>query len=125
MIATPKKWAWMGIALILAFGLIHLIEAPDSFEDATYKGLLFVANGIAAAVAAAGIYRGARLWGWGLGAFVAAASFIGYVISRTVGLPGIPAEEWLEASGIASLVVEAMFVALAIRVRQSRAPEQA
>jgi hypothetical protein len=57
-----------GIALILVTGAIHLIDAPGSFGDATYKGLLFLANGIAAIVAAFGIYRGERSWGWRLGA---------------------------------------------------------
>ena len=116
MIATSRKWAWIGITLILLTGLIHLVEAPEYLEEATYTGLLFVANGIVAAIAAVGIYRGARGWGWGLGAVLAAASIVGYVMSRTVGLPGIGVEEWLEGAGIASLVVEALFVAVAVRV---------
>ena len=39
--------------------------------------------------------------------------FVGYVISRTVGLPGLPAvEEWLEPLGSLSLLVESLFVGL-------------
>jgi hypothetical protein len=38
---------------------------------------------------------------------------VGYVISRTVGLPGLPAvEEWLEPLGLLSLLVEGLFVGL-------------
>ncbi len=98
------------MALILATGAIHFIDAPSSFADATYKGLLFVANGVASAVSAVGIYRGARRWGWGLGVLIAGGAFAGYVISRTVGLPGLPPDEWLEPLGVLSLVVEAAFI---------------
>ena len=106
------------IALILVTGAIHFIDAPGSFGDATYKGLLFVANGTAAIVAAIGISRGVRLWGWGLGLLVAGGALVGYVISRTVGLPGIAPDVWLEPLGILSLLVEAAYVALFVLSRR-------
>ncbi|MGD0336554.1 MAG: hypothetical protein ABSB18_05575 [Candidatus Omnitrophota bacterium] len=108
---TGKMLFWAGVVLILSTGLIHLLDAPDSFHDALYKGWLFYANGIGALVAAYGIYRG-RLWGWGLGFFIVAASFISYCLSRTVGLPQIPAEPeaWFEPLGVASLIAEGLFV---------------
>jgi hypothetical protein len=110
-----KKVMWAGIVLILVTGMIHLIDAPSSFGDATYKGILFVANGIGAAVAALGIYRGARDWGWGLGLLIAGGALAGYIISRTLGLPGLGPDVWLEPLGIASLIVEAAYVWLAVR----------
>jgi hypothetical protein len=106
-----KLLMWIGISLIALEGLIHLLDAPGSFEDATYKGLLFVAIVIGAAVASVGIYWGYR-WGWSLGALTAASAFVGYVISRTIGLPGLPVEEWFEPLGILSLLVEGLFVGL-------------
>ena len=42
----------MGILLIVALGLIHLLEAPEELEEATYLGLLFLANVGGAVVAA-------------------------------------------------------------------------
>jgi hypothetical protein len=110
-----KKVMWAGIVLILLTGVIHLIDAPSSFDDATYKGILFVANGIAAAVAGLGIYRGARNWGWGLGLLIAGGSLVGYIISRTVGLPGLGPDDWLEPLGIASLIVEAAYIWFALQ----------
>jgi hypothetical protein len=110
-----KRVMWAGIVLILVTGMIHLIDAPGSFGDATYKGILFVANGIGAAVAALGIYRGARDWGWGLGLLIAGGALAGYIISRTLGLPGLGPDVWLEPLGIASLIVEAAYVWLAVR----------
>ena len=108
---VPKIFTWFGIVLILTIGLIHVIDAPDSFGDAIYKGWLFYANGIGALIAAYGIYR-RHGWGWKWGLFIAAGSFLGYVASRTVGLPQIPAEPdaWLEPLGVASLIAEGLFV---------------
>lgn len=109
----PRIYVWLGIFLIVVVGLIHLVDAPDSFEEAAYKGWLFCANGAGALVAAFGISRGQRLWGWNLGLLIAAGSFLGYVASRTAGLPQIPAEPdaWLEPLGVASLIAEGLFVA--------------
>jgi hypothetical protein len=69
-----------------------------------------------AILAALGIHR-ERSWGWGLGALVSVGAFAGYVISRTIGLPGLPVEEeWLEPLGLLSMVVEALFVGLFLTV---------
>jgi hypothetical protein len=123
MRATLTAVQGAGIALILVTGAIHFIDAPSSFGDATYKGLLFLANGIAAIVAAFGIYRGERRWGWGLGVLVAGGALVGYVVSRTAGLPGLPPDIWLEPLGILSLVVEAAFIVLFARSRRKAPPE--
>ena len=66
------------IVLILVTGLIHLIETPDNLSEAPYKGVLFALNGLGAFVAAMGIYRGARSWGWGLGLLIAGGAIVGY-----------------------------------------------
>jgi hypothetical protein len=117
--APSTTLKWLGITAILAVGLIHLGEARSSFGDATYKGLLFVANGVGALAAAVGIRHG-RAWGWLLGLLVAGGAFIGYVVSRTVGLPGLApeADAWLEPAGVASLVLEALYVVLFVFARR-------
>ena len=125
MPTKPTALQGAAIALILVTGAIHFIDAPGSFGDATYKGLLFVANGIAAIVAAVGIYRGERSWGWGLGLLVAGGALVGYVISRTVGLPGLAPDVWLEPLGILSLLVEVLYVVLfALSRRDTRLASQ-
>ena len=103
------------MVLILVIGLIHLIDAPGSFSDATYKGILFLMVFLGGIVAAVGIYRQSWSYGWILGLIIAVCTFIGYVISRTVGLPQIPPDVWLEEIGILSLVVEATFVGVFIK----------
>lgn len=116
---------WAAIASILLTAFIHLVEAPEYFEAAAYLGLLFVANGIGGLVAAAGIWRGNSLWGWGLGAVVAGGAFAAYVVSRATGLPGLGESEFFEPAGILSLVVEGLFIAFyAMSIRGGAAQRQ-
>jgi hypothetical protein len=116
MQTKPTAMDWGGIVLILLVGVIHLYDAPSSFGDAQYKGVLFVANGVGALVSAIGIYRGVRRWGWILGLLVAGGALLGYVISRTVGLPGMTPEEWLEPLGVLACVAELAFIIVYLRV---------
>ncbi|HNP86127.1 MAG TPA: hypothetical protein PKK78_08320 [Kouleothrix sp.] len=112
-LVLSKTLVWFGIALILATGLVHLVEAPENLEEAFYKGVLFFLNAAGALIAAVGIYRGQRGWGWSLGSLIALSSIVGYVISRTVGLPGLEVDdEWFEPLGVASLLVEGVYLAL-------------
>lgn len=115
-----KNLVWAGIVLIVITGVIHFVDAPDAFGEATYKGLLFVANGVGALISGVGIWRGARGWGWGLGLLVAAGAIVGYVISRTIGMPGLGVDPWMEPLGVASLIVEGLFTLIALKVLSSR-----
>ena len=111
---NPLRWSTVtlvGVASILVAGLIHLILTPEHFEEATYLGLLFIANFAGAAVAAFGIFRGQR-WGWVLGALVAGGAYVLYIVSGTVGLPGMEPESLLEPIGVAAKAVEALFLVL-------------
>lgn len=101
-----------GIGLMAGIGLLHLVVAPEHFEQAAYVGVLFVLNFVGAAVAAIGIYKGSPYWGWAFGALVAAASFIVYFVTRTVGLPSFNPSELFEPLGLVALILEGLFVAL-------------
>ena len=120
---TPSPTVkWLAIAAILATGFIHAVEARDAFGDAAYKGLLFIGNGAGALAAAIGIYRDQRALGWLLGLLVAGGAILAHVASRTIGLPGLPAEPdaWLEPMGVASLLCETIFVILFAVTHQAR-----
>jgi hypothetical protein len=126
----PKGFRWAGVLLIVACGLIHLVSAPDHLQEATYIGVLFLANGAGALVAAVGIYQD-RLWGWLLGALVAGGAFVMFIVSRLIGLPAYQEHVgmWVGDSfgdrlGIPSLIVEAPLVVLAAVVVARRSREQ-
>ena len=113
---VPDVPVGAGVSLIVVVGLIHLINSPGDLAEGSYTGVLYLANFVGALAAAVGIYRRKR-WGWLLGWLVAGGAFGGYVISRTVGLPGLPIEtEWLEPLGVLSLVVEGLFVGLYLAI---------
>jgi hypothetical protein len=118
----PRTFKPVGISLIMAGGLIHLVAAPDHYEEATYIGVLFSANLLGALAAAIGIYRD-ELWGWWLGAAVAGGALAVFVVSRLIGLPGFEEHVglWIGDSvedylGIPSLLIEASFVVLFVVV---------
>ncbi len=102
------------IVAIVVAGLIHLVQGPEQYAEAAYVGILFYLNAAGAGVAAYGIYRSAKTWGWGLGMFVAGGAMVMYVVSRTVGLPGMDIQEWGEPIGLLSLIVEGLYLVLSV-----------
>jgi hypothetical protein len=111
---TESSLMLVGVAatFMLMVGLIHFVEIPDNYAEASYKGILFALNCLAALVAAYGVYT-QRSWGWWLGLLVAAGALVMYVVSRTVGLPNIGVDtEWFEPMGLLSIFVEGVFVIL-------------
>lgn len=108
--AATSTLVLIGAAGLIASAAIHLADAPDTFNDATYLGLAFLAQGIASIVAAVLAVRGSRL-GLAGGLMLAGGSIVMYTISRTIGLPGQSDEIWLEPAGVVALVSEAITVA--------------
>ena len=119
---SPRKVARTGVWLIVLVGVIHLAVILEYFAEAAYVGLLFLANAVGAGISAYGIRRGAG-WGWALGTLISVASFVGYIVSRTVGLPrapGILREGFFDPPGLVSLALEALFIALCLKVIAQR-----
>lgn len=104
---------WLAMLLILEVGLLHLLPAQAEYEEAAYMGWLFMANFFGSLLAAFAIHH-RQVWGWALGALIAAGSIAGYAWSRTFGMPGMNMEEWFTPYGVLSLGVEAAFLLLAL-----------
>lgn len=102
---------WSAILLILATGFLHSITAAEEYSQARYLGVLFLANFLGSLAAAFGIARRKLGWGWLLGVIIAAGSILGYIQSRTLGMPGMEVEAWYDPIGIPALIVEALFLA--------------
>ena len=116
---------WAGLMLVLATGLIHVVEGPANYHEGAYKGILFFLNAAGALVAARGIYRGEKLWGWTLGVLISAGALMLYFVSHTIGLPGLEIDdEWFEPLGVASLLVEGLYVLVYASVMTRPKPRQ-
>ena len=114
----PKPCVWAGMTFMLVIGSVHLLLAPHAFDDATYKGILFVAGAIGALFAAMGIQEGGLIRGWALGTLLASATIAGFVADGTIGLPGLSADPqtWQEPLGILALMAESFMLAVAVWV---------
>ena len=100
-------------AALAAVGVIHLVLSPEYLSEQAYVGVLFIAGGLFLCVLAARLWRADDVPSWLLGALTMAGMGIGFVLSRTTGLPGFHESEW-ELSGVVSLVLEAGFIVAAI-----------
>jgi hypothetical protein len=115
-------------AAIAAAGLVHLLLVGQYLDEKTYLGVLFGVGALWCAVVAARLARHDDPVAWAAGTLVCLGMAVGFVLSRTVGLPGFHEEEW-ELSGVVSVLLEIGFVAvagLALRApRRAGGPERA
>ena len=99
--------------VLIGIAWIHLLDLGDKMEETPYLGVAYIgllAGCIAAVVLLA---RGDRR-GFLLAGGLAGATFIGYCLSRTTGLPAATDDtgNWTETLGIWSLIAEGAVVAL-------------
>lgn len=110
-----KQNKWLGIVVILASGLIHLYDAPGEYGDAPYMGILFYLFFVGSIISAVGIYRGELIWGWLFGGLLSIGAVVGYLISRTVGMPISGIEDWGPPLAYFAIFLELVyFVSLSI-----------
>jgi hypothetical protein len=117
----PFGWAVAAAALAVAVAAVHVADqggltalaAPPAWLGWSYR-LLEVG---AIAVAVGLLSRLAQRLSWWCALLVGVGPFVGYVLSRTVGLPGDSDDKgnWTEPLGIASLVIEALLIVVAVR----------
>jgi hypothetical protein len=96
------------IAGLSGIGLIHLLDSVDTYHETRWLFWAYVLL-MAATVVVGGalLHRPDPRWE-GAAALVALAPLIGYVLSRTTGLPGADDDigNWTDPLGLASLWVE-------------------
>lgn len=87
---------------------IHIALVPDHLREAPYAGAVFIAvSAVSLLVAILLVARGDRL-AWVAGGTLALAAVLGYVASRSVGLPSLGDDvgDWLNPLGVAALLCE-------------------
>jgi xanthine/uracil permease len=102
------------VAIGLAgIGLIHLLDSIGKYDETRYIFWMYMALIVGSlAVAAAVLFTRSRVPFLGATA-LAASAIVGYVLSRTTGLPHATDDvgNWTEPLGLASLFVEGAVVA--------------
>ena len=77
----------IAIVGLAGIALIHLLDAPGTFQGSAYKGWLYVALIVGCVGAAAALIRASDPRAWAAAALLAAGAMLAYVVSRTIGLP--------------------------------------
>src|SRR6478672_3393520 len=118
-VAEERHVVRRGIAVVglLSIALIHVLDLQGKLDELPYVGVLFIGLVIVSLILAEALIRTDDLRVWVLAGAVSIATIVGYVISRSAGLPGDDGEDvgnWLEALGLASLLVEGVVVLLVL-----------
>jgi hypothetical protein len=97
---------------LLGVALVHVIDLPSKFHEAPYLGVAYLALILGTLCAAAVLTRHDSRTAWTVTLVLAGATFAGYAISRTTGLPSATDDigNWFEPLGLASLFIEACVV---------------
>jgi hypothetical protein len=101
---------------LAAIGVIHLLDSIGKYTETRYLFWMYIAL-IVGSIGVAGLvlFTRARIWLLAAAALAGSAA-IGYVLSRTTGLPnaGDDIGNWTEPLGLASLFVEGGVVAVSL-----------
>jgi hypothetical protein len=97
---------------VAGIGLIHLLDSVDTFHETRWLFWAYVLLMAATIVVAGALLHHPDRRAFTGAALVAAVPLIGYVLSRTTGLPGSDDDigNWTDPLGLASLWVEGAVV---------------
>jgi hypothetical protein len=104
----------VGVVGLLGMALVHLLDVTGKFSETPYLGWMYVGLMVAAvALAVVLVFSGDRRAWLATGA-LSAAVLLGFVLSRTSGLPGATDDigNWSEPLGLASLFIESGLLGL-------------
>ena len=105
----------IGAVLCACVTAIHVIDqgGPTALKDPAYVGYLYYALEIVGVITAVLLLtRRAALVGWVLALGVAIGPIIGYILTRSIGLPNYSDDigNWTEPLGLTSLAVEGLLL---------------
>jgi hypothetical protein len=118
----------LGAVGVAGIAVVHILDAGGTYQGTRYIFWLYMAV-IAGAIPIAGLlmhWNSPLAW---LGAvLLAAGPFAGYVVSRSIGLPGDSPDigNWLDTLGMISLFIELSVISLGLtRLALYRRPASA
>jgi hypothetical protein len=107
----------LAIAALAVIAVTHWVDLPDKIAEAPYMAALFIGN-IVASLVLAGLLIAGRMTQPALqgGALLSLLTLIGYVLSRSIGLPQIEDHvgHWLDPAGVAAALAEIAMLGLAL-----------
>ncbi|WP_309617714.1 hypothetical protein [Salinibacterium sp.] len=120
---TRRVAVGLGLASIAA---IHILDIPGKFAETLYLAGLYLALIVAAFVVMERLFVAGNRRDFVASAALSLAVIAGFVVNRTVGMPGAMDDigNWLEPLGLLSLVVEGFVVwqSIAAVVGMTRTP---
>lgn len=114
----PRLTRLTGVVTALLISAIHAWLFISS-SGPVYLTILFLLACAGGLVAAAALFTGFRGFGWRLAILVAGLCLIGYLVSRSAGLPGFATGvgAWHNALGTVSMLIEAVLLAVYASIR--------
>jgi|SRR3954464_11726249 hypothetical protein len=109
---VARSVAAVGLAGI---ALIHLLDSVGKFQETPYIGWMYVALMVSCLLVAAILLHAHAREAWLATMALPALAVVGYVLTRTVGLPQAHDDvgNWSEPLGLAALFVEGAVIAVA------------
>jgi hypothetical protein len=106
---------------LMAIGVIHVLEIQGQLGGAAWLTAGFVLLGLAAPVVGLWLLASPSPAAWQVSAVLCVAAFAGYVLTRSVPVPGDKGDvgNWLEPLGIVALMTEGIVTILAVIVLAS------
>src|SRR5947209_15671854 len=101
---------------LVGIGLIHLLDSIGKYSETRYVFWMYIALIVGCLVTAVAVLFTRARAVFLAAAGLAASAAVGFIISRTVGLPNATGDigNWTEPLGLASLFVEGAVVAIAL-----------
>lgn len=117
----------VGFVGLLGVALIHLLDVIGKISETPYLGVMYIGLMITSVIVAFAVLHTGRPIAWIAAGALAGMTLIGFILSRTTGLPNATSDvgNWKEGLGLASMFVEAGVIlvsayALSIARREQR-----
>jgi len=106
---------------LMTVGVIHVLEIQGQLSGAVWLTAGFVLLGVIAPIVGLWLLAHPSPVAWQLSALVCLSAGAGYVLTRSVPVPGDTGDvgNWLEPLGVVSLMTEAIVIILAALVLSS------
>jgi hypothetical protein len=101
---------------LITVGVIHALEIQDQLTGAAWLAVGFCLLAGVAPLAGLWLLVRPALPSWALTGLVGLSAAAGYILTRSVAVPGDPDDRgnWLEPLGLAALIIELLVLMLAV-----------